>query len=303
MMNPRKPITTLPTSSLTGGVKRITFRVLKNKFDRLKSTENHRIGELSKAEKDWNSFTEMIALDVLQQMDCTFWGFKDTPDYDAHLSIDVGRDRRHFALSLIIFHPSLHIRTVVEHKFDSRLETINETVLRKEIVKLFEDATEWPDFQPLSSILILRDGRECGSELDGINEAIETLIDDRLLVEEVEVDVVDFHKSIQKKIRLWKRNQRNGVEQGLEGAAILIDERTVVLITTGFPTLRQGTAAPIMLVAQSANTDMDRVARAVYASTHLNFSNPRVAQRLPLELKRTDDELRSRDSQQIRRIR
>ena len=284
-------------------VKRITFRVLKNKFDRLKSTENHRIGELSKAEKDWNSFTEMIALDVLQQMDCTFWGFKDTPDYDAHLSIDVGRDRRHFALSLIIFHPSLHIRTVVEHKFDSRLETINETVLRKEIVKLFEDATEWPDFQPLSSILILRDGRECGSELDGINEAIETLIDDRLLVEGVEVDVVDFHKSIQKKIRLWKRNQRNGVEQGLEGAAILIDERTVVLITTGFPTLRQGTAAPIMLVAQSANTDMDRVARAVYASTHLNFSNPRVAQRLPLELKRTDDELRSRDSQQIRRIR
>ena len=41
---------------------------------------------------------------------------------------------------------------------------------------------------------------------------------------------------------------------------------------------------------------------AVYASTHLNFSNPNVAQRLPLELKRTDDELRSRDSQEIRRI-
>lgn len=284
-------------------VKRITFRELKNKFDWLKSAENHRGSELSKAEKSWNSFTEMIALDVLQQMDCTFWGFKDTPDYDAHLSIDVGRDRRHFALSLIIFHPSLHIRTVVEQKFDYRLETINETVLRKEIVRLFEDATEWPDFQPLRSVLILRDGRECGSEVEGINGAVEMLIANRLLVERVEVDVVDFHKSIKKKVRLWKRTQSNRIEQGLEGKAVRIGERSVVLITTGLPTLHQGTAAPIMLEGQNANIDMARVVRAVYASTHLNFSNPRVAQRLPLELKRTDDELRSRDSQQIRRIR
>lgn len=115
--------------------------------------------------------------------------------------------------------------------------------------------------------------------------------------------MVDFHKSIKKKIRLWDRIGRNRIEQGLEGKAIRIDERTVVLITTGSPTLHQGTAAPIMLVGQSANIDMDRVVKAVYASTHLNFSNPKIAQRLPLELKRTDDELKNRDSQQIRGIR
>ena len=284
-------------------VKRITFRKLKKKFDRLQSAENHRGSELSKAEKDWNSFIEMIALDVLQQMDCVFWGFKDTSGYDAHLAIDVGRNRRHFALSLLILHPSLRIRTVVEQKYDHRFETINKTVLRKEIVKLFEKAAEWSDFQPLRSVLVLRDGRKCGSELDGINEAVETLVADRLLVEGVEIDVVDFHKSMKKKIRLWERTQRNRIEQGLEGEAIHIDKRTVVLITTGSPTLRQGTAVPIMLEGQSANIDMDRVVKAVYASTHLNFSNPRVAQRLPLELKRTDDELKNRDSQQIRGMR
>lgn len=284
-------------------VKRITFRELKNKFDKLKSTEDRHSSQRSKAEKDWNSFTEMIALDVLQQMDCVFWGFTEEPDYDAHLAIDVGRERRHFALSLIIFHPSPRIRTVVEQKYDHRFETINETVLRKEIVKLFEDAVEWPDFQPLRSVLVLRDGRECGSELEGINEAVETLIANGLFVEGVDVDVVDFHKSIQKKIRLWERTQRNRIEQGLEGKAIRIDEHRVVLITTGSPTLHQGTAAPIMLEGQNANINMARVARAVYASTHLNFSNPRVAQRLPLELKRTDDELKNRDSQQIRGIR
>ena len=284
-------------------VKRITFRELNNKFDQLKSTENYRGSERSKAEKSWSSFTEMIALDVLQQMDCVFWGFKDKPDYDAHLAIDVGRNRRHFALSLLILHPSLRIRTVVEQKFDYRLETINEIALRKEIVKIFENAAEWSDFQPLRSVLVLRDGRECGNELDGINEAVETLIANGLLVEGVEVDVVDFHKSIQKKIRLWERTQRNRVEQGLEGKAVPLDKHRVVLITTGSPTLHQGTADPVILEGQNANINMARVAKAVYASTHLNFSNPRVGQKLPLELKRTDDELRSRDSQQIRRIR
>ena len=160
MMNRRKPITTLPMSSLTGAFKRITFRELKNKFDQLNSKKNHRGIQLPEAEKAWNSFTEMIALDVLQQMDCVFWGFKDTSGYNAHLAIDVGMNRRHFALSLLILHPSLRIRTVVKEKYDHRFETINETVLRKEIVKLFEKAAEWSDFQPLRSVLVLRDGAD-----------------------------------------------------------------------------------------------------------------------------------------------
>ena len=283
-------------------VKRITFRQLKGKFNHLKSTENHQGNERSRAEKNWNSFTEMTALDVLQQMDCVFWGLNDTPDYDAHLAIDVGRDKQHFALSLLIFHPSLRITTAVGQKLAPRLETINKTILRDEIVKLFENAGGQRDFQPLRSVLVLRDGRKCGGELEGINEAIEALIANRLLVGAVDVDVVDFHKSNKKKIRLWERTRRNAIEQGLEGEAVVIDKRTVVLITTGAPTLHQGTAAPVMLVGQSTDIDMVRVAKAVYASTHLNFSNPNVAQRLPLEFKRTDDELRSRHAQQIKRM-
>ena len=268
-------------------VKRITFRELKNK-----SIGNHR---------GWNSFIEMITLDVLQQMDCIPWGFGDEPYYDAHLSIDVGRNKRDFALSLLTFHPSLSIRTVVQRKIDSKHETINELVLREEIVKLFKKVAERRDFQMPRSLLILRDGRECGRELEGINKAKEELIKKRLLTKTAEVDVVDFHKSIKKGIRLWVRIEKNRVEQILEGEAIVLDNRRVVLTTTGTPTRYQGTAAPVMLVGQSDSIDMDRVTKAVYASTHLNFSNPNVAQKLPLELKRTDDALKNRDSQEIPR--
>ena len=288
-------------------VKRITFKELRNKFRRFKSKSDHNGSQPSKTERGWKSFTEMITLDVLQQMDCILWGFKDGPLYDAHLAIDVGRNKRDFALSLLTFPPPFRIRTVVKRKIDFKHETINETVLHDEIVKLFKRAAERSDFQTPRSLLILRDGRECGSELEGINKAKEELIEKGILVETAEVDVVDFHKKIKKGIRLWerihKRIHRSRVEQILAGTAISLDNHTVVLNPTGAPTLRQGTASPIMLVGRNDGIDMVRVTEAVFASTHLNFSNPNVAQKLPLELKRTDDELKSRDSQEIRRIR
>lgn len=273
-------------------VKRITFRELANQFSKFKSTDNHR---------GWNSFTEMITLDVLQQMDCIPWAFKDEPPYDAHLAIDVGRNKRDFALSLLTFQPSLSIRTVIQRKIDSKHETINELVLHEEIVKIFKKAAKRRDFQMPRSLLILRDGRECGRELEGINKAKEELIEKGILEETVEVDVIDFHKSIKQGIRLWERIGKNRVEQILEGTAFFLDDHNVVLTTTGAPTRYQGTAAPVMLVSRSDNIDMVRVVKAVYASTHLNFSNPNVAQKLPLELKRTDDELKNRDSQEIPR--
>ncbi len=284
-------------------VKRITSRELENKFGRLKSVSNHGDSQLSKAEGDWNSFTEMSALDVLQQMDCVPWGFKDELPYDAHLAIDVGRDKRHFALSLLIFHPFPRICTVVKPKTDAKRETINGTILAERIVELFNQVTDWNDFQSLRSLLILRDGRKSGNELEAIGTAKEELTTNGILRAGATVDIVDFHKSSMKKSRLWEKMQRNRVEQILEGKAFALDNRTIVLATTGFPTLHQGTAAPVMLEGQSEGIDMIRVTEAVYASTHLNFSNPNVAQRLPLELKRTDDELQRRDSQEIRRIR
>ena len=57
-----------------------------------------------------------------------------------------------------------------------------------------------------------------------------------------------------------------------------------------------------MLVARGNRLDMVDVAADVHAFCQLNWSNPRVAQRLPLALKRTDDELKNRTAQEIRRI-
>lgn len=203
-------------------VKRITFRVLTNKFSRLKSTGNHGGNQPLRTDRDWKSFIEMITLDVLQQMDCILWDIKGKPAYDAHLAIDVGRDGRHFALSLLTFHPSLHIRTVVKPKTDVKKETINGTILGEEIFELFKKVSQQNDFRSLRSLLVLRDGRECGGELDAIYTTKQELRKRKIFTEEATMDVVDFHKSIAENLRLWEKMQGNAGAQILEGEAILL---------------------------------------------------------------------------------
>ena len=78
---------------------------------------------------------------------------------------------------------------------------------------------------------------------------------------------------------------------------------TVGLANTGAATLRQGTAEPVMIRSVTSMSDIVEAANDLHQSCHLNWSNPRVAQRLPMEIKRTDEELTSRAAQEVRRIR
>lgn len=291
-------------------VKRITCRTLQEKFSKLRLAEYGDCsgnGKLLRKAREWESFTEMSALDVLQQLDCVPWTIAGGLHYEAQLAIDVGEDRRHFALSLFICrakpaHPTFWLDTVVEIKADPKRETINEIHLCDKIVALFQ-RVQRRRLDPLRSILVLRDGRECGRELDGVASARERLVQVGCMDKRARVDVVDFHKRSVKGVRLWDWSREGEVRHALEGTALFVDARTVVLVNTGAATLHQGTAEPLMLTAQGEGIDMAVVAADVHATTHLNYSSPGVAQKLPLALKRTDDELTSRAAQEIRRLR
>jgi hypothetical protein len=291
-------------------VKHITYDTLESlfsKFQLVDSDGRSSDGRPSRALRDWWSFIEMSALDVLQQMDCVPWGLAGELCYEAQLGIDVGWDRRHFALSFLICRPeprqpAFWVDTAVEIKADPKFETINEIHLRDKIVELFKRSKQ-KHFDPIRSVLVLRDGRESGRELEGIVAAKKELVRLGVLEKEAKMDVVDLHKQSMKGIRIWDKNPDGSVQHALEGTAVFLDERTVIMTNTGAATLHQGTAEPIILVARTDNINMANVASDVHATTHLNWSSPGVAQRLPLVLKRTDDELESRASQEIRRIR
>ncbi|NJO93344.1 MAG: hypothetical protein HC820_01370 [Hydrococcus sp. RM1_1_31] len=109
-------------------VKRITSETLKDFYRQFKEAQvpfqlNDR--QLPKGIRDWQSFIEKNALDILQLMDCIPWGIANTQQYQAQLAIDVGWDKQNFALSLLtnIFDKhdlSFQLNTVVERKLDTK---------------------------------------------------------------------------------------------------------------------------------------------------------------------------------------
>lgn len=293
-------------------VKRITGDRLVGMFSKLeldahdgRASQNGKNGRAPSA-RHWDSFVEKSALEVLQYMDCVPYVPAEGFNYEAQFAIDVGHDRRFFSLSLLVrrqdsLKPQFRLETTAKSKPDHKQEAINDVILRDEIVALFK-RLRMSGHAPLRSVLILRDGRVCGREMEGIKAARQVLVDSGLLEDGAPVAVVDFHKSSAMRIRLWDRDRNGEDRHAFEGTAVLLDERTAVLTNTGAATLRQGTAEPVVLVAHGDGVDMRAVLEDVHVATHMNWSNPDVAQRLPLSLKRTDEELKNRAAQEVRRV-
>lgn len=296
-------------------VKRITEYALNEHYEDLLWGERElrkataKKDSLPRGVRDWQSFVEMNSLDVLQRLGCVPWTVASPMNYEAQLAIDVGWDRRYFALSLMICRsqerePTFYLDTMAHIKADQKTEAINDVVFGDKLLALFQKAMrDRNQFIPLQSVLVLRDGRECGGEMKTIAAFREKLIEAGGLTEDGRMDVVDFHKRSAKSIRLWDRVSQQDVRNVLEGKALLLDDRTAIVVNTGAATLSQGTAEPLMLVARGEGINMKAVAADVNAGSHLNYSSPGRAQRLPLVLKRTDEELESRAAQEIRRMR
>lgn len=289
-------------------VKRITVHQLESvhqAYYRFKNVTDSE-GRPHKAIRNWRSFVDMCSLDVLQQMGCVPYRPARGMQYDAHIAIDVGHDRRFYAVSLLICrptdkHPHFSIDSVVEIKADTRRETINEVHLKNSIIKLFRKAKRG-HFDALGSLLISRDGRECGRELEGIESAKPDLIKEGFLASGAKIDLVDFHKESVKGVRIWDAGGAS-VRNVMEGTYVLFGECEAVLANTGCLTLSQGTAEPVMVCARTQGLVLTHALGDIHTSSHLNWSSPGRAQSYPLELKRTDEQLESRTAQEIKRVR
>ena len=290
-------------------VKRVTQSTLAEQFAYLQSgawDRHARQTTLDSGKRRWDNFVAFNALEVLQLLDAIPYRTDGLAAFEAQLAIDVGRDRRFFAVSLLICRdsnklPDFGIYTKVQPKADPKNEAINPRLLEDAILDVFGVAMNgYPD--PVESLLVLRDGRLVGTECQGIEGATGILQQQGVLSSAARLDVLEFRKNSLKNLRLWDV-RGNRVENTLEGTGVVLGPDSFVLCSTGATTLTQGTAEPVMLVGQGRNAPLDEAAFSAFSAAQLNWSSPGVAQRLPIPLKRTDDELKARADQEIRRIR
>jgi len=293
-------------------IKHITRDTLQEKYAQLREALKEAPSEkIPQGLRDWNSFIELSAQDVMQMMEIIPFVVAQELPYEGQLAIDVGEQKRYFAVSLLICRsqgqPDFYLRTVVPTKADHKSEAINKVHLTDEIVGLFKKIG-FRKFDPLKSLLILRDGGICGEELEGIKNAITELTSSQFLEQNATIHGADFRKSSEKEIRFWDRIEDLTTKRinVMEGAGIIIGQKELVLSNTGRSTIGQGTTEPIALTIwddpMNRGADLKIIAYTISLSTHFNWSSPGKSQRLPIYFKRTDDELKKKQMQDIRRI-
>jgi hypothetical protein len=290
-------------------VKRVTEASLRRHFKYLQEgVRDKRTNEMNlrKGWQKWDRYVQMNALGVLQQMDGIPYRIPSIGEFEAQLAIDVGYDRRHVAMSLLVargktLNPSFRIVTEVHAKTDHKLETINPTILADMVLQVFGRVFRGK-FDPLRSLLVVRDGEFRGQEKTGVYQALLRLKEKGFLALDASSSLAELHKASQKNIRIWERESEARIVNPLECQAVMLSGNLGVLATTGEGTLNQGTAEPMIISCDGPSELLPKVIEAMATGAQLNWGSPGVAQRLPIVFKRTDEELDIRYAQEIRRI-
>ena len=235
-------------------VKRVTEASLRRHFRYLQ--EGVRIREqnemnVRKGWQKWDRYVQMNALGVLQQMDGIPYRIPSIGNFEAQLAIDVGYDRRHVAMSLLVargktLSPSFRIVTEVHAKTDHKLETINPMILADMVLQIFGRVFRGK-FDPLRSLLVIRDGEFRGQEKTGVYQALLRLKEKGFLALDASSSLAELHKTSQKNIRVWERESETRIVNPLECQAVMLSANLAVLATTGEGTLNQGTAEPMVV--------------------------------------------------------
>jgi hypothetical protein len=186
-------------------------------------------------------------------------------------------------------------------KPDTRRETIESVQLADKIARI-PDALHGLRLSPLRSLLVLRDGHECGDEPQAINRGLDLWKKIDVLTQGAAIDVVDYHKRTVKDLRMWQVSAEETTNV-LEGRAVLLDCRTVLTCLTGAATLaRGGTADPVLLVGRE-HSDVRRAATAVFALAQHNWLSPNKAYRDAQPMRDADHELKRRMAMEVRGLR
>ena len=95
--------------------------------------------------------------------------------------------------------------------------------------------------EPLASLVVFRDGGECGQEPAALDQLVSILKQKLILAEDAKTVVVSVHKHSLKNIRFWDINNEGSVVNLLEGVAVQLGQCSAVLCSA------EARARPIFL--------------------------------------------------------
>ena len=286
-------------------LKRVTCSSLERAWKRQQAAASGR--DRSKAERAWEDIVFHTVLDLLDQMGVVPWRIASW-EYDACLAIDVSEERRFCAVSFLLCRdPSQHpgcdgFWRYVETwpKTETRTERINPVRLEDKIAGVIEQFSG-SRLSPMSSILVLRDGRECGEEPQAIDRGLSRWKQRGALAQSAAVDVIDYHKRTVKDLRIWNVTGEQ-IDNVLEGRAVYLQNSALVCLTGSATVSQYATPDPCLLVGRD-NADIRRAARGVFALAQPNYLSPTKAYRDAQPMRDADHALERRLATEVRGLR
>jgi hypothetical protein len=287
-------------------IKRITSNELNKKFNRMEWEKNHSYfnNKNMKEKRTWNSFINLIAFSIVQELGCIPYIFEEKLNYGMHIIIDVSEKFQFFGIGLMIYSDGMPypvIDSIIKQK-RKRNDIVEAPLLEKYFREIIKRNAEVIKRSGITKALALRDGQEFGTEYDSLTKVIKEHRGNEL-PDTFTLDFIEYHKSTTNEIRIWESFKNRESENVLEGKYVKLDSKTLLLATTGTGTLGQGTARPIYIYSKYGNVDLDKIAFDVFSTSQLNYNSPSVAQRLTLLAKRIDDSLLEKKAQYVEQLR
>jgi hypothetical protein len=270
-------------------IKKMLYPTVRTKCvraDKLLSHLEEQNGEYQVIDHKYWSYLRYTALDLLVTSGYRFWALAEPMHYDLYVGIDVLNNTAGFTFvglggAICRFHSS-----VSQQKEKLAADQVAQE-LETHIADFAERISKESGALP-RHLVIHRDGRFYSSEQKGLDFAVKRLCGRMLLPHDIQVGVVEIHKSHAKRLRMFGDLRGRAVNPWV-GSYHILDEHWGVLCTTGFPALRRGTANPLVVEIVSGELDIEKVLQDVYWLSVLAWTKPDGVQREPVTIKLADD--------------
>lgn len=252
-------------------------------------------------EKKYNSYVRYFVLGLLQVHRRWISCLNDPLHYDLHIGIDVLNDFWGFTF---VYQGGRHCYFDSLQRLSSQQDYKEKIPIKKIYEMIYTNLKNHLSGLTLKpkSLLIHRDGRTYDSEIHGLEQAVQHLIQDGYLPADIVFGIVEIHKSSAAKLRIIeKHSPASQYENPVMGRCYFYGafRNEAAIATTGYPFSKSGnnpfgfdgTAQPLIIKAAYGNIELSKVAQDIFSLACLAWSAPDKASRLHLPIKLGDDYL------------
>lgn len=208
-----------------------------------------------------------------------------------HADMTIGIDvKQHTACFVFVDKNGAQIRT--ECRESNQKEMLGRQQVRTVLLDVLrQELGQGLIFNRVKSVVVHRDGRYCGQEVKGIQDALATLQKESSLPSDYTVTFIEIHKRSAISVRLFDVGNRSS-ENPQVGSWWRPFTEDAYLCSTGRAFPRPGSVLPLHVKLVRGVSPFEKVLEDVYALTCLTWTRPEDCTRYPITLKLADIRLR-----------